>query len=57
MGLGESLTLYHQAHNLVEMRETETDRQTDRQREIHNVMLGFHFTVSVLGMKLQMYYW
>ena len=55
MGLGESLTLYHQAHNLVEMRETETDRQTDR--EIHNVMLGFHFTVSVLGMKLQMYYW
>ena len=59
MGLGESLTLYHQAHNLVEMRETETDRQTDRQteREIHNVMLRFHFTVSVLGMKLQMYYW
>ena len=35
MGLGESLTLYHQAHNLVEMRETETetDRQTDRQTD------------------------
>ena len=30
MGLGESLTLYHQAHNLVEMRETETDRERER---------------------------
>ena len=33
MGLGESLTLDHQAHNLVEMRERETDRQTDRQTD------------------------